>query len=400
MSNYYIQFERLKYWAEKGLSQNIQRTPDGPFLSAGATHFRSLWTRDFIWSIKGLLATGHTDVVQNHLERLMTFVHPSSALIPRVLKTFPTIFRVACVALIKGAPQVCGRLPLTGPFLAEYRGEHGTVAADGNVLTVLGCLWLYEYTNDITWLKKHEDTIVTIFSFYRGRMRDGLVTQGKYEDWQDSITRDGATFYLNLLVAVAAKKMRAHIPKADLSWLDGIDERIEETFGDVETGLYFSWAQHPNVSLDGNLLAIDLGWLDTGHTAQLYANLKKHSLWSRATIPGSLTTPDYPNRKKSVITKIAGLRHYHDRAVWIWLGALAAEVAWKMHDHDEAVRILTEIERIAERDHGVGEIYTTNLEPYHSFIYHSEFPFSWSSAQILETLHVIEKMKASEDNLA
>lgn len=400
MSNYYIQFERLKYWAEKGLTMNIQRTEDGPFLSAGATHFRSLWTRDFIWSIKGLLATGHTDVVQNHLERLITFAHPSSALIPRVLKTFPTIFRVACVALVKGAPQICGRLPLTGPFLAEYRSEHGSIAADGNVLTVLGCIWFYEHTNDKAWWAKHEKDIIRIFSFYKSRMRDGLVMQGKYGDWQDSITRNGATFYLNILVSVAARKLRAYSTQVDLSWLDSLDERIEETFGDSETGLYFSWAHHEHISLDGNLLAIDLGWLDTGHTMQLYMNLKKHSLWSKAKIPGSLTTPDYPNGTKSFITKIAGLRHYHDRAVWIWLGALAAEVAWKVNDHAESVRILTEIEKIAERDHGVGEIYTTTLEPYRSFIYRSEFPFSWSSAQILETLYRIGKMKDDEDNLS
>jgi hypothetical protein len=49
-------FQSLFLHAQNGLVSNIIVHEDGIFLQAGNQQFASFWTRDFCWSVPGLLS--------------------------------------------------------------------------------------------------------------------------------------------------------------------------------------------------------------------------------------------------------------------------------------------------------------------------------------------------------
>jgi hypothetical protein len=146
----------------------------------------------------------------------------------------------------------------------------------------------------------------------------------------------------------------------------------------------------PHISLDGNLLAIDRGYLHPGTTraARLYRALRTHELFLRNDLPGFVTDLDYPRAWPHLASRIAGLRHYHDRMYWSWLMALAAKVADRMGDNQTASKILVNLARFARRDGSVAEIFSAKppFKRWSSWCYRSEMPFSWGAGVLLDAL--------------
>ena len=78
-------FEELYIVSAKGLQENIIRHNDKHFLQAGQHQFASLWTRDFCWSVPGLLCLKKIGEVKSHLSVLLSSIHPIHHTIPRLL---------------------------------------------------------------------------------------------------------------------------------------------------------------------------------------------------------------------------------------------------------------------------------------------------------------------------
>jgi glycogen debranching enzyme len=382
---------RPRLWdiAARALEQNRVEVGGRRLLAAGRNQFGSMWTRDFAFASRGLLALGDHRTVRDHLDAVLA--HVEDGLVPRALDTIP-VWRRVTLGMLRGRLRL-GRADARrdGPLRAQVRDEHGSPSMDSNLLVVLTALDYVAASGDRAWWQAKRAQIRGLMRYYDAhRDEDGLLVQARYSDWQDSVKREGKSFYLNLLYLTAARRLGADAG-LDRGALDALAARLHDTFFDARSGLYRSLAGRRQLSLDGNLLALDLGFVRPESEAgrALYAALRRSGLWTRGGVPGSNTIGDYPKAWLHLPARLAGLRHYHDRLHWSWLTALAGKTAATMGDHAEAARIFEHLERAAVRDGTVAEVYAARrgeMRPFRSLIYRSEAPFSWGAGLVLDAL--------------
>ncbi len=384
-------FDALLDAAKSSLSANVERIGGRHYVTAGRGQFKSLWTRDFCHSAQGLLAAGRADVVRDQLGLLLDNQRPSDGLIPRTMDSMDAKQRVVLATLRRLLPFLPNP-PLTEQLEPEYQDQHGSLAIDGNLLVLEAALSYVDATGDAAFWKRHEPQLRRALAFYDDRLKDGLISQPPFSDWQDSAKREGRTSYTNLLYAVVLDKLAARgalgVTRARA---DEVRSKVEATFRDPASGLFRAVEGEPYVSLDANLMALDLGYLPAGspEARALYEALKRHPLWTRADgLPGGSSWPDYPASWRNLACSLVGLGHYHDSAVWSWLAALSAKVAAKMGDDATALALLDKWTGVVARDGGVAEIYRPEpgLPSWSSLAYDSEQPFTWGAATFLETL--------------
>ncbi len=387
------ELRQLHATARASLEANVVRLGERSCVTAGTHQFRSLWTRDFAHAAAGLLRIGRADVVRDHLTLLLGHRRPDG-LLPRTLDSSDAKLRVAWASASRLVPAL-GRLApaLTGHLRPEFLDQHGQEAIDGNALAVLAAARLrHTGAAGEAWWRSHLPDLTAVHALYRRRLRGGLIEQPPFSDWQDSVRRRGATFYTNL-VYWAATEALASDPRSGVSAEAAADlrARLEPAFRPDGAGLYLSIAGKRYVSLDGNLLAIDLGLHPPGSPAAsaLWEALVASPLWTRHEVPGFVTTPDYPVSWRNYGVVLAGLGHYHDRIRWSWLTALAGKVAARLGDLERAEACLLHLARCARRDGAIAEVYEERPphRPWRSLLYHSEAPFAWGAAVTLDALH-------------
>ncbi|MDR3606703.1 MAG: hypothetical protein P4M08_04895 [Oligoflexia bacterium] len=396
MTTEHGELERI---ARESLQKNIHQLGERVYLSAGAHQFKSLWTRDFCWASRGLFALNRADVVRSHLEALIECLRPSDGLVPRVMDCMSPRLRVAQASFWSLFGVAC-EIPLRAPIAHEYQDEHGTEAIDSNILVLLTALDYLKNTGDTTWWNQRADEFTKIYRFYDTRRdpADGLIVQPKFSDWQDSVTRIGKAFYTNLLYYIVSARL-VGVAGFDVSVdaLRILRASILVKFFDSRHGIFRSLYQgeqaSPYFSLDGNLLALDLGFFKTDEeNAALYEKLRKSPLWEGSMgWPGANTFPDYPRSWRSFAVRLAGVGHYHDRIYWSWLIALSAKIAKTRNDLAEYERIVRKLAELAARDRAIVEVYApkSSLPPYRSWLYRSETPFSWGAAFVLDALRAV-----------
>lgn len=381
--------------ARRALERNRVSIGSRRMLTAGQYQFHSMWTRDFSYAARGLLALGDHATVRDQIDALLEHASPEG-LVPRALDTMPIGKRVV-------GGMIRARLGL-GPskhkanptkLYAQVLDEHGSPSLDSNLLVLKTALDYVKASGDQAWLARNQGKLMTLYRYYqKWRGEDGLLEQPRYADWQDSVRREGKSFYLNLLYLDVTRRL------GDESGLDAgqraaLADRVHETFFDRERGLYRSLAGKDFISLDGNLLALDLGFVDarSERGRSLYDAMKRSPLWTRGGVPGSNTFGDYPKSWLHLPARLAGLRHYHDRMHWSWLTALSAKVAHQVGDGAESARIVGALAALAERDGTIAEIYQEKkqgLRPFRSLTYRSEAPFSWGAGMVLDALKATE----------
>ena len=379
-----LDVERL---ARTSLEQNIVHLPQGDFLAAGAHQFGSLWTRDFCFSVPGLLRLKKFSLVKNQLNYLIKNRH-DDGLVPIYADSISPMIRVA-VGSFNQATGLKIQLKITGQINPFYRANGTYSTIDANFLVLLAAYDYYQASGDEDWWQEKQSDFLEIYNYYRPFIQDGLIAQGSYSDWQDSAKRKGKTFFTNLLFLDVSKKYQ-FLDKEDLNRLS---QKIHESFYDSKTGLYFSILGSPQISLDGILWAIDKKLMP--QTDQLYLHLKKHPLWNLYGAAGFATYPSYPKSWIAPQVLLSGLNEYHGNLSWSWLMAYASIVAYKQGDAGEAQRLKSFLETLIRRDQTINEIYDSprGFHAYSSYLYRSESPFSWGAAYVLE-MQKIETGKA------
>jgi glycogen debranching enzyme len=375
--------------AERSLLANVVEVEGRLGLSAGAHQFRSLWTRDFCHAVAGLLRIGRGDVVRDHLELLLAH-RREDGLLPRCLDTMDPKLRVAWASLARLIPGASPRLGMRGRLKPEFIDQHGEIAIDGNALAILAALRLVGATGDEGWWEANAAAFARLEAFHRPYAAagpDGLMRQPPFSDWQDSVRREGATFYANLLRWAALRGLAAR-GLAEEAAADRLASALEAFRHRRTDGLYASMLEGPWVSLEGNLLAVDLGLVEGEDARALHRAVRGSPFWTRAGTPGFDTYPDYPRAWRNPGVRLVGLGHYHDRIRWSWLTALAAKVAARVGDRESARAALEQLEGVARRDGVIGEVY--RARPPHrlwrSALYVSEAPFSWGAGMVLDAV--------------
>lgn len=369
--------------AANSLRANIISLPSGKFISAGQNQFLTLWTRDFCHAVRGLIAIGEADVAKNHLQYLLKSLR-EDGLVPRVLDNRQVQFRVAWQSFRKLVP-ILPKLAFKEPLKAQYIDEHGSNAYDSNVLLVLACLQM-----DEKFWKENETQIQRVWSWYDDKFQDGLIHQTGFADWQDTTKREGKTFLMNLFYFLAASRLQKK------GWTNKIDlkefqNKIKKTFFDGS--VYISMIGYPQVSIEGNLFALESEeFLNADEKQNLWSNLKQHPIISKDSVIGRCSYPDWPTEDLAWHIKLANLKRYHGSLSWSWLIGLGLHVSTLMKDEAMTKKQLEHIQTLLNRDGEVFEVYDPDLNfaPWGSWLIKSEHPFAWGSGYLAHALKMLD----------
>ncbi|MBP6921248.1 hypothetical protein KBB89_01735, partial [Candidatus Gracilibacteria bacterium] len=189
-------FEKLHTISAEGLEWNIVQHEGGSFLQAGENQFASFWTRDFCWSVPGLLCLGKTEVVKNHVTYLLDSLHVEKNTVPRLLDFGSGKMRVVAhtVGRSLGLPVLLSLMKKGSTLTPEYYGEHSTSAVDGNLLTLIASAQYILHSGDNVWLIQNSQKLQDCYRHYANLLdEEGLIVQPAFSDWQDSLSREGRT---------------------------------------------------------------------------------------------------------------------------------------------------------------------------------------------------------------
>lgn len=365
--------------AKKSLETNIVKLDKGLFLSAGAHQFKSFWTRDFCFSSRGLLAINRGDVVKNHLTYLINN-RRNDDLVPLYVDSIQPVNRVVTDVLFKTIRLNNASLPITNDIKPYYLVNNQYEAIDSNLMVLYAAQLYAKETKNLAWFNNNQPAFRKIFDFYKTKKFAGLIRQNEHADWQDSARRKGFTFFTNLLYYHMAREYKF---MNDTELLQ-LRNKIVEIFYDKKMGVFISMAGRNNVSLEGNLWAIEHNLI--ANPEILYRNLTNHPLYTKYKLPGFATYPSYTKDDTYIQVKVVGLQEYHGNLYWSWLIAYAAKIAYQMNDIPTYNRIFANLNEMLQRDQAVYEVYNNNAEmtPFKTLFYKSEAPFSWGSAFVLD----------------
>ncbi len=334
-------------------------------------------------SSKGLIAIGRADVVREHLSYLISHCRADN-LVPLYVDSMAPVNRVVMASVFKTFGFGKYSLKVTDKISPFYLVNNAYEAIDSNLM-VLYASWVYrKSTNDETWFNSRLEQFRQIFNFYDSKFDNSLITQGEHADWQDSAQRKGKMFFTNLLYL----HMGTEYGFLTVENQETLRQKIMDVFFDPITGLFVSMAGRENISLEGNLWAIEYGLMKDSKS--LYESLKRHPLFTLGPCPGFATFPSYTKEDTYIQVKVVGLQEYHGNMYWSWLMGFSAKVAFLMSDHEMVLKINKMINKVLLRDQVVNEIYRhrSELPAFKSAFYQSEYPFSWGSAFILDFWNV------------
>jgi hypothetical protein len=372
--------------AKKSLEENCVETMSGPMTMAASHQFNTFWVRDFCYSVPGLLALGSAEQVRDQLmvclehQREDGLVARGFDVVNPKLRVFAESFRMPW--LLKKVDY--SKMPLK----PEYLGEHGTPAADSNILVLLACLQWTEKTGSRFFLDEHSAALESIYKYILMQKVDTFIVQPGFSDWQDSARRCGQTFYLNLLFF----RVLMRLQKEKVSWsfsedLDSWRSQLWSSFYDSQMGLFRNQSDVKQFSLETQLWSIEEDlFADFVSRTELWRSLKSSPLWKP--MAGRPVWPDYPANEISWTTKLVGLRHYHDQFYWSWLIAESLKVAIVMKSEADIENLTALLGSLVERYGTVHEIYEMkdSLVPVERVLYRAERPFSWGAAKIIEAM--------------
>ncbi|TBR22385.1 hypothetical protein EPO15_08095 [bacterium] len=376
--------------AARGLRTNLRDVP-GPdgrvrrLVAAGPGQYGSVWTRDFAWSVEGLLLAGEDRAVRDTLDALLAAQRPDG-LVPRLLDTRWPWARFARAVLKE-------RLALHAPLVPNFRSDQFVYAYDANALLVWAACEYALRRDELAWAGLVLPRLEAALSWYETHESQGLVVQPPCSDWKDKLkARRGAVFYTNLARWKAASALaalyaglgrRAAAQEAE-SAAKTLQRRLERAFWDAEGGCYRDTAQGSVYSSDSNLAACVWGFADPERAAKSLRALDRCRLW---TPWGPRAGQTYPASEKSWLSRLAGIPGYHDEGVWLWISALALDALALTGREAHRARLAAAVAGLLTADGAAGEVYHPETgRPLSGRLYRAESPFTWSSAMLLAAL--------------
>lgn len=366
-------------------------------LCAGIRNFREPWARDFGFATYGLMEIGEDEVVREGLEVFLIYQRPdgqfpvkvhSTSIVDRYLHSF---FR--------------REQPITAPIKPKYVTAHNTISLDGNGLLVIAALHYVEGSGDHDFGRRHWPALKRAVAWMESHavLSNGLLRQGPYSDWADSIARRGRIFYTNVIYWKALHELaRAAVHYGDegehelyKAKAGHVRRAIQDHFWRAERGYFITSSHHQTLSSAGNLMAIAWG-LATGE--QAHTILDTMEIFGLADpIPTQVTHRLYPSNYVGLENRLAGIIHYHSRAAWLWIGAWHVIALARVGRIDEAEVLLRRIDETIARDGVVHEVYDPAGHHLSTRWYTSEAPLTWSAAMVIYATHYLRRVKNKEE---
>jgi GH15 family glucan-1,4-alpha-glucosidase len=369
-------------------------------LHAGYRNFRESWARDFSFASYGLLALNEFRVVKDTLEAFFDHQTPEGQF-PVKLHSIGTVTRWMHSLLEREQSTDI-------PMRPKYLSGHGTPSLDGQCLLVITAIHYNDQVEDLEFLGMHWEALTRAISWAEKSVKDiqdGLLVQGAFADWADSIARNGRVLYTNVIywksiqeMAKAAERLKL----ADQASLYGrkaeqVAAAIQEHFWRPALGYYAASDALDQLTSSGNLLAI--AW---GLTSPEQANSIVDAIiitGMASPVPTKVAYPAYPLHLIAIENRLGGVANYHTDAAWLWIGAWHVIALARIGRFEEAHGILARMAEVIVRDQQVHEVYGPDGKPLSSFWYKSESPLTWNAGMVVYAYHVLEQFLKSKTGI-
>ncbi|MBK8901986.1 MAG: hypothetical protein IPM53_12435 [Anaerolineaceae bacterium] len=362
-------------------------------LCAGVRNFREPWARDFGFAAFGLMALGQGQVVRDCLEAFLLYQRASGQLPVKLHST--NVLERYLHSLLKREQ------PIHKPLRPRYLTAHKTISLDGNSLLVIAALYYAEQTGDYAFIQAHWEGLCRAITWLEEHARgdDGLLHQGAYTDWADSIGRTGRILYTNVLywkavVGLAKASERFADETTQQFWHEKaqqLHDDIQAHFWREKQGYFVTSDRFYNLSSSGNTLAVAWGLATEEQSHAILDAMKRIGMANP--VPTQVVSYGYRRRDVAVENHLARIPHYHTSAAWLWLGGWHTIALVRMGRQAEAEELLLRMSKAIVQDGVVHEVYGKNGRYLSTFLYTSEAPLTWNASMVIYAFSICkEKM--------
>jgi GH15 family glucan-1,4-alpha-glucosidase len=391
--------------ASENLQAGIQtrRLKSGHYkdiLHAGYRNFRESWARDFGFAAYGLLALEHNEVVRQTLEAFFLYQNPQGQL-PVKLHSLDFVTRYFHSFL--------GREQSTeGVLRAKYMSAHGAPSLDGQAMIVISALNYARKRKHLEFAQTYWGSLMAAMHWleeHKASMDESLLHQQSFADWADSVARSGYVHYTNVVYWKALSEMAQTAAELDMlahsdlykRKADEVAQAIHQRFWREDLGYFVTSDELPQLSSDGNLLAIAWGLASTDQSKRILHAMELAGMASP--VPTRVTSTPYPGELIAIENVLAGMAGYHTHAAWIWLGSWHVIALARCGEMAKAQDLLTRISSVIVRDKQIHEVYGRNGEPMASIWYKPEAPLIWNAGMFIYACKFFEEANLSPVNL-
>ena len=339
---------------------------------AGATHFKDVWARDSFFASLGALALEDYAIVKTNLESFLSSQKRDGQIPIRIGRN-----NLQLLLSFIGLPQQ----NKTNPIFSQDKGKN--YAVDPNSLLIIAFMEYYNATHNTKFLNRHLHELENAVQWFKPE--NGLIKEGLYAGWADSIKKQGYVLYSNVCYAHALFSLSElftatqETKKADkyLQLFEETKKRINKSFWNGS--YYMDWIDdkpHNYFSTDGNLLAIIWDIANKDQSKSIEEKIEEFNI--NSPMPSLTNYPEYSAKYVSPFLRFMGLKEYHNGLAWAWLGALDAIAKSRLGLKKEAKAVLEDIAEIFVKYKGVYEVYR-DRKPVRQLFYKSENNFAWSA---------------------
>jgi glycogen debranching enzyme len=252
-----------------------------------------------------------------------------------------------------------------GPVYKQDKGSNPAV--DPNLLILI----LAEAVERAGGARFDREKLRAVTSWIeRNTTTNGLIHQGPYADWEDSIKTRGVRLYTSVCLARALRSA-AYLLK-DSSYIKRA-ERVERAVQSWWMGTHFSdGPKDTRMMTAGNLLAII--W-------KIATKKQSQTILAKLAVRKSVCPPagDFKPTPRSVYTPffLIGIADYHASVEWSWLAPLEAIAYDAVGMKKEAAERWKRFDALVEKHGAVYEVYEKD-EPLRRLVYRSERNFAWT----------------------
>lgn len=362
-------------------------------LVAGLRNFREPWARDFGFASLGLLALEQYRATRECLEVFLLHQKPDGQFPIKIHSTgIPSRYLHALFQREQ---------PITTAIRPKYVSGHNTISLDGNGLLVMAALAYANAAGDSQFIGAYWEALKQAVTWLESFAleSDGLLHQGVFSDWADSIAREGRVLYTNVIYWKALKDMaeasRKYGKPDDHSHFvektRQVGASINEHFWRDDLGYYVTNLLFDNLSSSGNLMAI--AW-DLATPGQAHRILNAMRAFGMADpVPTKPVHRPYPRRYIALENRLGGIGHYHTDAAWLWLGAWHVVALSCTGRLEEAQEVLDRMAKVIVQDGEVHEVYGQNGRFIANFWYKSEAPLTWSAGLFVYAYQIYHKQR-------
>jgi GH15 family glucan-1,4-alpha-glucosidase len=375
-----IAAENLRAGIERRLLTNGE---EKLVLNAGLRNFREPWARDFGFASYGLLALGEERAARECLDVFLHYQAPSGQFPVKVHST--SVVNRYIHSLFRREQ------PIEAPLRPKYITAHNTISLDGNGLLVNAFLHFAEFTGDHEFARENWDRLQEAIQWMESSAmeEDGLLHQGAFADWADTIARQGKILYTNVIYWRALKAMAEAAERYGDDFqaeqyarkYHQIGAAIEAHFWRPDLGYYATSQAFDNLSSSGNLLAIAWGLADEKKANSILDVMRDLDMANP--VPTRAVHRAYPDGVIALENRLIGLANYHTEASWLWLGAWHIISLVRLGRMGEARQLVDRMAAVIVRDKEVHEVYAPSGFYLSNFWYTSEAPLTWSAGMIV-----------------